>query len=36
MDLQGADTDPGNYFPAGESAKVKAEKAEAAVSQGNC
>lgn len=36
MDLQEADTDPGNYFPAGESAKVKAEKAEAAVPQGNC
>lgn len=36
MDLQGADTDPVNYFPAGESAKVKAEKAGAVVPQGNC
>lgn len=35
MELQVTDTDPVNYFTAGETAKVKAEKAEVVVPQGN-
>lgn len=35
MELQETDTDSVNYFTAGEPAKVKAEKAEVVVAQGN-
>lgn len=35
MELRATDTDPVNCFAAGESAKAKAEKAEAVVPQGD-